>query len=113
MGIVVAEGFREDDPNLPPRYRQDPDDADYAAKIREFLDKKSPYEHPLRVREQSKNRRAELFLQSIMWLRLSYNTDPTRTPHWSQRTFDKNDPDSIPMQTYNEVAAYIQNEARS
>jgi hypothetical protein len=86
-------------------------DKDYASKVKQFIDKKSLYEHPLHLRKHQLDRKADLFVQSIQWLQPSFNLDPTRTPHWSQKRPRPNDPDAIPMPVYNEIAGHIQNEA--
>lgn len=114
MGIVVPlppppRPKSDPDPNQPPPFETPSED--YAAKLREFLDRKAPYDHPLRLRQHSTWRQSDLYLASQQWLRPSYNLDPVHTPHWSRIVFNENDPDQIPMPTFNEMIGVVRNEA--
>ncbi len=96
MGIIAKD------------YTQPPPKNAPAGEIRAFLDKKSPYDHVLHIRQHSLYRKADLYYQGIQWIQPSYNLDPTRTPHWSQIEYKDDD---IPRPVYNEMAPVIQNEA--
>jgi hypothetical protein len=115
VGIVLklpkaqVEGPAQD-PQQPPPIREKPT-KEQCAEIRAFLDRKAPYEHPLRIRRHRTWRKADLYLQSVQHLIPSYNTDVTRTVHWTERLFRPDDPNAVPLPVYNEMAARIQNEA--
>lgn len=93
------------DPQQPPPKGSNP------GVVRAFLDRKAPYDHALYIRHMANWRKADLYIQSLQWLRPSFNVDPTRTPHWSQIEYNEDDPDAIPMPVYNEMLPLLQNEA--
>lgn len=114
MGIVVQlpnprRPAPSPNPQQPPPFEKPSED--YAAKLRAFLDKKATYEHPLRLRQHSTWRKADLYLGNEQWLRKSYNLDSTRTVHWSRLEYRDDDPDAIPTPTYNEMISVHRNEA--
>jgi hypothetical protein len=113
VGIIIrvpeAEPSpRPKDPAQPPRCGSDT--QHYTEEVRQFIDRKAQYEHPLRIRRASTWREAELYEQSRQWLQPSYNIG-SRTYNWSECHFDRDSPDYIPTPVYNEIARAIQNEA--
>lgn len=80
--------------------------------LRQFVDKRIYYNSPIRARDESRWREAELKDQGEHWIRRAYTAhDSAYASQWVARTFADGDPDAIPTPSYNEGLAIRQNES--
>lgn len=79
--------------------------------LRSFIDARIPYKSIARTRRASIWSKAAKYREAHQWLQPSFNTDPERTPHWSDVQFRADDEDAIPTPTQPEIFVHLSNES--
>lgn len=92
---------------LPPIGQARPDE------LRQWVDDRITYRHPLRIRDMATCRRAELYDQGMQWLMRAFAgyESGAATSQWVQAVWDRNDPNWIPTPCFNEGLGARQNES--